>query len=287
MARIGFLGLGAMGGRMAAALLRAGHELRVWNRTAGRDDALVALGAVRAATPRDAVARAEFAISMVRDDASARAVWLAPDVGAVAGLAPGSVALECSTVTPAWIDALATACRRAGAEFLDAPVAGSRPQAEAGQLIFLVGGGAAVLARAEPVLKAMGGAVHHAGPTGSGATIKLAVNALLGVQIAAMAELVGWLARCPLKLADAVRIIGATPVVSPAARVAAETMLAGNFAPLFPVELVAKDLGYLAAAATAQGAATPVADAAGSVFERALREGLGEAHATAVARLYR
>ena len=282
MARVSVLGLGAMGSRMAGALLRAGHEVTVWNRTPERAEALAALGVKRAATPRDAVAGAEFAISMVRDDAAAREVWLNPGHGAVAGLAHGTVAIESSTVTPAWVRELASACDGVGADFLDAPVAGSRPQAEAGQLIFLVGGAPDVLARAEPVLQAMGGAIHRAGPIGSGATVKLAVNALLGVQIAAMAELVGWLGKCPLDLAQAVRIIAATPVASPAARAAAENMLAGNFAPLFPVELVAKDLGYLTTRPVA-----PVTAAAQAVFEQALHDGRGAEHATAVVDLYR
>ena len=287
MAKIGFLGLGAMGSRMAWALLRAGHAVTVWNRTAGRDEELVARGAFRAATPRDAVAGAEFTISMVRDDEAAREVWLAPGTGAVSGLKPGCVALECSTVTPGWIETLAHACGDAGAEFLDAPVAGSRPQAEAGQLIFLVGGAPATLARAQPVLEAMGGAVHHAGPVGSGAKVKLAVNAMLGIQIAAVAELVGWLGKQQVDLAQALRIIGATPVASPAARLAADSMLAGAFAPLFPIELMAKDLGYLVATGAASAASTPMAEAAAAVFDRGIRDGHGEAHATAVARLYR
>ncbi len=287
MARVSVLGLGAMGSRMAGALLRAGHGVTVWNRTPGRADPLVAAGARLAGTPCDAVAEAEFALSMVRDDAAAREVWLAPAQGALAGMRRGALAVECSTVTPDWVRELDRACLEAGVACIDAPVAGSRPQAEAGQLIFLVGGEADAVARAEPVLQAMGSAIHHAGPIGSGAMVKLAVNALLGVQIAATAELIGWLGRSGADVGRAARIIAATPVASPAASAAAQGMLAGNFAPLFPVELVRKDLGYLADAAAAVRAGVPMAAAAAEVFARASDEGYGSEQGTAVVKLYR
>jgi 3-hydroxyisobutyrate dehydrogenase len=287
MARVTMLGMGAMGSRMASSLLRGGHSVTVWNRTPERADPLLAAGATRGDTPRQAVAGAEFAISMVRDDDAAREVWLAPDTGALAGLGRNGVVVESSTVTPDWARELAESARTSGLAFLDAPVAGLRPQAEAGQLIFLVGGKAEVVARAQPVLQAMGGAIHHAGPAGSGATIKLAVNALLRVQIAAMAELIGWLGRSGLDPARAVEIITATPVASPAAKAAALGMFSGNFAPLFPVELVSKDLGYVAAMAAAVDAEIPIAAAATKVFEDAGRRGHDAEHATAVVQLYR
>ena len=287
MAKVTMLGLGAMGSRMAMSLLRSGHTVTVWNRTPGRADALVAAGAMQADSPRQAVADADFAISMVRDDEAAREVWLAPATGALAGLGRDAVAIESSTVTPNWVRELAESARMAGLAFLDAPVAGSRPQAEAGQLIFLVGGEAAVVTHALPVLQAMGGAIHHAGPTGSGATVKLAVNALLGVQIAAMAELIGWLGRSGLDVARAVEIIAATPVASPAAKAAAQGMLSGNFAPLFPVELMRKDLGYLAGVAAAADAEIPMTAAAREVFEEAGRRGHDAEQGTAVVQLYR
>lgn len=141
--------------------------------------------------------------------------------------------------------------------------------------------------RAEPVLKAMGSVVHHAGPVGAGATVKLAVNALLGIQIAAIAELIGWLGHSGQDLARAVEIIGATPVASPAVKAAAKSMLAADFAPLFPVELMDKDLGYLGTMAQAAHAEIPVAAATAQVFEEARRRGHGALHATAVQRLYR
>lgn len=287
MARIAFLGLGAMGSLMAGNLVKAGHAVTVWNRTPAACAPLSAAGAEVAATPRAAAAGAEVAFAMLRDDDAAAAVWLDDDTGALAGLGADAIGIECSTLTPAAVRRLAARFARARRGFLDAPVAGSRPQAEAAQLIFLAGGEAGVLARAEPVLRQMGAAVHHAGPVGSGATLKLAVNTLFGVQVAALAEIVGLLGRAGLDLPRAIDILTATPVCSPAAKGAVASMLSGAFAPMFPVDLVEKDFGYTLSTAEAAGAAMPLADTTRAVFAQAIRQGLGPDNLTGVVRLYR
>ncbi|MBV8472539.1 MAG: NAD(P)-dependent oxidoreductase, partial [Hyphomicrobiales bacterium] len=198
--RLAFLGLGAMGVRIAARLVNTGHEVTVYNRTPGRDAALIAAGAKSAPTPRAAAEGAEAVIAIVRDDVASRDLWTHPKAGALAALKPGVLAIESSTVTPGWVDKLAALVKPTGAAFLDAPVVGSRPQAEAGQLILLVGGETAAFERAQPIFSAVGSAAHHMGPIGSGATMKLAVNALLGVQIAEVAEMFGMLERCGIEL---------------------------------------------------------------------------------------
>lgn len=281
--KITILGLGAMGARMAARLLAAGHTVTVWNRTAGAAAALVTQGAIAAETPREAVAGAEIAIAMLRDDEASRRIWLAPEDGALAGLAPGAIAVESSTLTLGWVAELAEAMAARGTAFLDAPVAGSRPQAEAGQLIYLVGGEATVLEAARPVLATLGGAIHHAGAVGQGALLKLAVNTLFAVQVAAMAEIVALLRQASPDAAKLIELLGGTPVCSPAAKGAAASMLAGGFAPMFPVELVEKDLGYFAAAA---GFPAPVARAARGQYQAAVAAGLGAQHLTAVFSLF-
>src|SRR5919108_6149471 len=128
-----------MGARMAARLAQAGHPLVVWNRNRTRAEPLASLGASIADTPRDAAAGTDVVIAIVADDSASRAVWLG-DAGALAGARPGAVRIESSTLTPAWIRELATAAAEHGCDFLDAPVTGSRTQAEAGELLFLVGG---------------------------------------------------------------------------------------------------------------------------------------------------
>ena len=286
MTRIAVLGLGAMGSRMAARLLAAGHEVSVYNRTPERGAELEARGARLAATPREAGVGAEVVIAMLRDDAASRAVWLDPETGALAGLGEGALAIESSTLTPGWVRDLAPVVAEAGGRFLEAPVAGSRPQAEAGQLIHFLGGQAEAVEAARPVLETLGGARHHVGPAGAAAVVKLAVNALFGVQVAAVAEVLGLFRKAGLDAEAAAAVLGETPVMSPAAKGAAGLMLAGNFAPLFPIDLVEKDFGYVAEAAAAADAELPTAEAVRRVYARAKAEGLGGDNIVGVARLF-
>ncbi|MBY0422334.1 MAG: NAD(P)-dependent oxidoreductase [Parvularculaceae bacterium] len=284
MTRIAFLGLGAMGARMAANLLDAGFALAVWNRDIAKAEALAGKGALVGASPRAAAMGADIVFSMLRDDEASHRVWLDPATGAFSAMKPEAIAVECSTLSVAFVRRLGAEARRRDLRFLDAPVAGSRPQAEARQLIHFVGGEAETLARAEPALKAMSAAVHHAGEVGAGAALKLAVNALFGVQVAAMAEIIGMLEKQGVAADRAIAIIGATPTASPAAKAAAASMLAGDYAPLFPVELVAKDFDYVVDSAS--GAGAPMAEAARAVFQTALAAGFGDEHLTSVRRLY-
>lgn len=286
MTRIAMLGLGAMGSRMAERLLKAGQEVTVYNRTAERAADLAAMGATVAATPRQAAEGVDIVIGMVADDEASAAVWTDPDTGAVAALGPQSVAIESSTVTPAWVERLSAMVAERGAAFLDAPVVGSRPQASAGQLIYLVGGDADTVFRASPTLALMGAAVHHVGPVSHGATLKLVVNTLFGIQVAALGELIGFLAGAGVDRARALEVLSEIPVLSPAAKGVAGLITARNFAPMFPIDLVAKDFRYAGAAASAAGADLPVADATGRVFERARQQGFGGDNIAGVAKLY-
>lgn len=285
MTRIAFLGLGAMGSRMATRLLAAGHALTVWNRSAGAADALRARGAAVAASPRAAAAQAEVVFAMLFDDAASRSAWLDAEQGAAQSLAPGTLAVETSTLSPAWTATLNTALAQRGVRFVDAPVAGSRPQAEAGQLIFLTGGSAADVEALRPLLTALGTAVHHVGPSGAGATLKLAANALFATQVAAMAELLRFVERAGLDAPRALEALRSLPITSPAAAGVAALTLARNFQPQAPVALLAKDLGYALDAARAAGAALPTTEAVEALFRRAAREGLGCENLNAVARL--
>ncbi len=286
MAQITVLGMGAMGSRMAAALLKAGHDVTVWNRSPDKTVPLVAAGAIAATSPRSAVANADFVISMVRDNEASRQVWLDQHIGALAGLRAGAIAIESSTVTVAWVRELYDTCRAHGIAFLDAPVAGSRPQAEAAQLIYFVGGDAAVVARAEPILKTMGSTVHYAGSAGNGAAVKLMINALLSVQIAALGEMMGLIQRCGMDAAKTFEIVSATPVCSPAAKLAASAMLARNFAPMFPIELVEKDLDYVLNFAKENNARTPIIQATAGVLAEALEHGYGADNITGLVQIY-
>lgn len=280
---IAFLGLGHMGQRMAARLIEAGHELTVWNRTPGNT---VLEGATWAETPAEAVRSAELVFSMVRDDNASRAVWLGEE-GALAQLREDAVALECSTLSLPFVGELAQAFRDANRELLDAPVAGSRPQAEAGALIFFVGGSTDALERAESALAAMAGAVHHAGPSGAGALVKLMVNAFFGAQLAAVAELIGFADRAGHDAARAIEILASTPVTSPAAAGSAQAMLSAQFAPAFPIDLVAKDFGLVSSSGDAVDAKLPLAAACRVIYEQAAREGYADDNITGIVQRYR
>ncbi|RKT49942.1 3-hydroxyisobutyrate dehydrogenase [Azonexus fungiphilus] len=285
MSNIAFLGLGAMGSRMAARLLKAGYQVTVWNRSPEASAVLAKLGAQVASTPRAAAAEADFVIAMVRDDSASRFVWLDPESGALGAMGPNAVAIDSSTLSRNWIFELAKASEASGIQFLEAPVSGSRPQAEAGQLIYFLGGSEETVRRAEPVLNTLGSAIHHVGALGSAAMTKLATNALLGIQVTAMAELISILKHSGVDVGRVLESVAGTVVCSPFAKRAADSMLAGNFAPQFPVELVAKDFAYVLASAPAPESA-PTLAAAQRVFAEAERCGLGGEHLTSVVKLF-
>ena len=283
--KIAVLGLGAMGSRMAANLIKAGHEVTVWNRTAAAAAALVAAGARQAATSRDAAEGVDFVIAMVRDDNASREVWLSEDNGALAGLGKCAIAIESSTLTPGWIRKLGDEIAANGNALLEAPVSGSRPQAEAGQLVYFIGGDESVLKQAEPILKTLGSSIHHVGSLGSGALVKLSTNALLGVQVTVLAELIGLLKRSGADPERSLQAIAGAAAWSPAANNLSSSMLAGNFAPLFPIELIEKDFGYAVEAAGSPEAAPTIAAARG-VFQAAIARGLKAENMTGVVQLF-
>lgn len=282
--RVAMLGTGAMGSRMAARLVAAGVPVTVWNRTRERAEAID--GVEVAATPCAAAQAASVVLSMVRDDDASRDVWLDPTQGALAGLDGDALGVECSTLSLPWVSELAGAFATAGHALVDAPLAGSRPQAEAGKLIFVLGGEEGACERLTPVLAPMAGAVHRVGSTGAGATLKLMINAMLATQLSAMAELIGFSRRAGIDPSLAVQIIGDTPVCSPAAKVSAQAMVAGAWAPAFPIDLVAKDLVLLARSAQAYDAQVPMAERAGDVYARGLAQGLGGDNITGIVQLY-
>ena len=286
MTRVALLGTGAMGSRLAQNLLHAQHELMVYNRTVDRLKPLLDQGVSHAATPKTAAEQADIVICMVTDDKSSRQIWLAPETGAAHGLSQDTIAIECSTLTVAWTQELAGVIRSRGADFLDAPVVGSRPQAEAGKLIALVGGEAATLARAEAVLLSAGvGTIHPVGKTGQGMAMKLAVNALFGIQVAALAEAVTLLNRSGIPLEDAMTLLGSLPILSPAAKLAGSLMISGNHAPLFPIELVEKDFRYVLETAQAGNTEMPVSQVTCEVYQRAIAAGFGSDNITGIIQL--
>ena len=279
---IAILGLGAMGSRMATHLIAAGYEVTVWNRSPGMAKTLMAQGATVAASPQLAAMAATVIISMVTDNNASREVWLNPETGAILGLQPGAIAIECSTLTVKWTQHLASALEARGVQFLDAPVVGSRPQAEAGQLISLVGGNAETLAHVEPILGVISGAIHHVGTIGQGTAMKLAVNTLFGVQVATLAEMLALLAKQGISPNQAMACLGELPITSAAVQGAGRLMVSHQHDPLFPIALVEKDFRYVLAMAQAVKAKTPTAVATQQIYQDAIAAGYGNDNITGV-----
>lgn len=285
MTRIALLGAGAMGSRIAGHWLKAGHEVTVYNRSPERLDTLKALGASTAPTPKAAAEGAEIIVAMVRDDQASKAVWDGAE-GALQSLTQDKIAVESSTLSPGWVQALASRVEERGGAFLEAPVLGTRPQAEAAKLIYLIGGNPAALETARPILECASGAIHHMGGPGQAAAMKLAVNAQYGVQVVIWAETLALLARNGIPKTRAVEVLNTLPTTSPALQVAGNLMVEEKFAPMFPIDLVEKDFAYAEQVAKGLGLDAALIKAAHSTYERAKREGFGDDNIVAVARLF-
>jgi 3-hydroxyisobutyrate dehydrogenase len=188
MGTVAFIGLGRMGSGMAGRVLDSGHQLRVFNRTAGRADELLRRGAVQCATPREACEGVDAVVSMVTDDQASRAIWCGATGALAAQFAPGALAIECSTLSYDWVLELSAAATRQGLRYLDAPVTGLPATAAAGELTLLVGASVEELGAARPVLAAFSKSILHFGRVGTGTAYKLLVNMLGAVQIASAAE---------------------------------------------------------------------------------------------------
>jgi 3-hydroxyisobutyrate dehydrogenase len=285
--KIAILGCGAMGSRMVQNLLNANHQVVVYNRTATKIQPLIDRGALYAATPKAAAEQADIVISMVTDDDVSRRIWLDPETGALLSLNKDRIAIESSTLTIAWTRELASMIEARGAMFLDAPVVGSRPQVEAGKLIYLVGGKAEILEQVQPILSSAGAAViHHIGAIGQGMAMKLAVNTLFGVQVAALAEILGLLDKQGITSTKAMEYLGDLPVTSLAAKMAGNLMVANNHAPLFPIELVEKDFRYVVQTAQATNTSIPAAAAIHRIYQDAIAQGRGSENITGVVQLF-
>ncbi len=278
---VALLGLGTMGAGMAANLLKTGFPVTVYNRTAAKAQALVSAGAQLAATPAAAAKRASVVIGMVADDAASREVWTGAD-GALQGVSPGAILIESSTVSPAWIVELAELAARQGAELLDAPVTGSRVQAESAQLKFLVGGSELALKAATPVLESMSNQIIHLGPVGSGARMKLINNFMSAVQVVSLAEGLAWIERSGLDRDKALSILKAGAPGSPLLGAISERMVHQNYSVNFLLRLMAKDLLYAQREAGTCEVDLKTAEAARSRFESAIAKGFGEADMASV-----
>jgi 3-hydroxyisobutyrate dehydrogenase-like beta-hydroxyacid dehydrogenase len=263
--KVGLIGLGLMGHPMGANLLKAGHELMLWNRTASRGDDLVAQGAKRAATPRDLAAASEVIITIVSDPPALESVYWG-EGGVFSGLKRGSLLIESSTVSPGLEKRAAAAAAELGVEFLEAPVTGGTWGAEKGELVFMVGGEAATLKRAEAVLSAMGKKWFHLGPIGAGQTVKLAMNLLLDVQVEAFAEALALVTKAGVPGQSLYEVMQSSMGRSGVIDLKGANMLKGEYKPSFPLRLMHKDVGLALDLANQLGVPLPAAAASREVL---------------------
>jgi len=256
MAPLGFVGLGTMGGRMARRLLSAGHQVVGYNRTPEKARALVAAGLVLEKSPRAVAEAADAVFSMVTDSTALRAIALGPD-GVIAGLKPGTVWAEMSTVSPDVTRELGRAVVARGASLIDAPVSGSPVTLDAGQLSFMVGGDPAALEKVRPYLLASGPTITHVGELGLAVTMKIATNLGLAVQMLAFSEAVVLAEKAGIARERAVEVLLKSVIASPMVKYRGPFVLGMPAEALFDVTMAQKDLGLALSMGRALGVPLP------------------------------
>ena len=287
--RIGFIGLGLMGRPMAANLLKAGHSLTIWNRTASRAQDLVTAGAKLAANPREVAEASDILITMVSDPPALEEVLWGHEGrndGALGGLKPASTYIDCSTISPALVKKISVYCAENKIKFLDAPVTGGDWGAREGTLLFMIGGDAETFREVEPILGAMGKKWFHLGPHGAGQTIKLAMNALLALQINAIAEGIALVTRAGLKGEQLFEVMQSSMARSGVLELKVPLMLKGDFKPSFPLRLMHKDLSLALDLANQLGVALPVTAASREVYNYVRGEAKEDLDYSAVIRFW-
>jgi 3-hydroxyisobutyrate dehydrogenase-like beta-hydroxyacid dehydrogenase len=275
--RVGFVGLGIMGSRMAANLARAGHELTVWNRTREKADAWAEVhGARVAATPADAAANAEVAITMVVDGAQVEAVLLGPG-GVAEGAGTDLLCVDMSTIAPGDTRRIGAVLAERDIAFMDAPVTGSSPKAQDGTLTIMAGGGERDFERARPLFEAMGELVVHVGELGHGETIKVINNAVAAVNTAVVGEalLVGRRAGVDLDALE--QVMGAGSGGSTMLALKAGPMRRHDYETLFKLEHMLKDVRLCLEEGQAVGAPFTFAAHVREILTAAAGRGLGAA----------
>jgi 3-hydroxyisobutyrate dehydrogenase/2-hydroxy-3-oxopropionate reductase len=284
MARVAMVGLGRMGAAMAARLAGAGHDVVLYNRTRARAEALTGHAVD---TPAEAAAAADTVLVSLADDAAVTAVYRGPD-GLVAGLRPDTVVLEMSTVAPATVRELAHPVTGRGAALLDAPVSGSVPVVQRGELAVLVGGDAAALERARPALDSFARKVFHLGELGAGATVKLAVNSIVHALNQAVAEALVLAERAGVDRTAAYEVFANGAAAAPYVHYKQAAFLHPESAPVaFALDLVAKDLDLITGLADEVGARIDLTTATRAMVAEAIEAGYGARDLSALADLLR
>ena len=282
--KVGVIGLGAMGSRMARNFINTGHEVYIHNRTEERGRELLADGATWCFSPKELAESVDFVLTVLTNDEASKSIWLDPEIGAIHGLDQDKVALECSTISYRWSQDLA---KQLGEfNYLEAPLVGSRPQIEAKQLTILVAGEASSYHKVKSLLADTSSKAPFIGKHGKAIALKLVINALLGIQTAAFAELYTTLLQSGFNKEQVMGILPNLPVTSPIMQMMLELFAEEKFEPLFPIGLVEKDFGYATELVENAGIRTHVISNVQKVYRQAVEVGLGEQNISGILNFY-
>ncbi len=284
--RIGFIGIGAMGKPMALNLLKAGHELYVFDVVAAAVADMVAQGGQACTSPKELAQKTEAVITML-PNAKIVESTLTGENGLLAGSRPGQVFIDMSSVSAGSTKLMAKLAGEKGVGYVDAPVSGGVAGATAGTLTIMVGGSVDDVAKVQPILQAMGKNIHHVGEVGAGDSIKVVNNLLLGINMAAVAEALVLGVKSGLSPQVMLDIIKGSSGRSYALE--AKTpgfILKNNFAAGFAIDLQYKDLELAAETAKSLGMPLPLGSMAQQIFEMARAKGLGREDISAVIKVW-
>ena len=290
--RIAFIGLGHMGGPMALNLVKAGHQLSVFDLVPAAIKTLTDAGATAASSAAEAVKDAEVVITMVPASKHVEGLYLG-DNGLLTSIEKGTLVLECSTIAPESARKVSAAAAKRGLRMIDAPVSGGTGGAVAGTLTFIVGGAEADLAAAQPFLQVMGKNIFHAGDAGAGQVAKICNNMLLGILMAGTSEALALGVANgldPKTLSDIIAKSSgrnwATELYNPWPGVMENVPSSKNYAGGFGVDLMLKDLGLAAEAALQTRSSTPLGELARNLYSMLSAQGHGGLDFSSVLKLY-
>lgn len=282
---VGFIGIGIMGLGQCHNLIKSGRHLVVWNRDKTKAEALAAEEASKGkvtvvSSAKEVIEKCSLSYSMLSTIEASEAVW--PSV--LEALGPGKMLVDCATLTPERMKGMADEATAKGAQFLEAPVSGSKGPAEQGQLIFLTAGSEAVKAAAEKDLEAMGKSTQYYGSVvGKGTEMKIVVNMIMGIQLNAVAEGVALAESCDLPVNSLVDVLGLGAMASPMIKLKGPAMEKKEYPPAFPLKHAQKDMRFAMQLGDQKGIALPVAAASNEQYKKARHMGYGEDDFAAVA----
>lgn len=276
MAKLGFVGLGIMGGPMARALMRAGHEVALWTHSKGKAEELAKQGnGVACASPAEVAKRSECVFLCVGNTEMSRETILGKD-GLAAGKASALTIVDCSTVSPEESRKIGAALKAQGIDFLDAPCSGSKAGAEGATLTFMIGGDEKVFERVKPYLEAMGKQLYYCGKAGMGLQAKLSQNMILGNLLQAFNESFVLATKAGVPPELLLDIVNNSAAKSGMVAAKAPAVFARNFTPNFSVKWLEKDMALMLESAAAQNVPAPVTALSRQMLRAAIAEGYGD-----------